>query len=109
MQDKISGAANVGSILRNGVMKTMKLMRITICVVSRRGRYDADQRRPCCGFRTATEEQLRSGGPNANVRSIKSKLSAYIQASREGPVVVTRNGKAVAVVIAVEDDDKLDG
>ena len=44
----------------------------------------------------------------ASVANVKSKLSAYLQASREGPVVVTRNGKAVAVLLAVEDDDELE-
>lgn len=31
-----------------------------------------------------------------------------MQASAAGPVVVTRNGKAVAVLIGVEDDDELE-
>jgi len=44
----------------------------------------------------------------ASVADVKSKLSAYLRTSREGPVVVTRNGKAVAVLLAVEDDDELE-
>ena len=31
-----------------------------------------------------------------------------LKASQEGPVVVTRNGKAVAVLLAVADDDELE-
>jgi prevent-host-death family protein len=44
----------------------------------------------------------------ASVADVKSKLSAYQRTSREGPVVVTRNGKAVAVLLAIEDDDELE-
>jgi prevent-host-death family protein len=35
-------------------------------------------------------------------------LSAYLKETEEGPVVVTRNGKAVAVLLAVTDDDELE-
>ncbi len=43
----------------------------------------------------------------APLADVKARLSAYIEQSRqEGPVVITRNGKAVAVLIApVNDDD----
>ena len=44
----------------------------------------------------------------ASVAEVKAQLSAYLKASVEGPVVVTRNGKAVAVLLAVHDDDELD-
>ncbi|MSR58876.1 MAG: type II toxin-antitoxin system Phd/YefM family antitoxin [Planctomycetaceae bacterium] len=44
----------------------------------------------------------------ASVADIKARLSAYLKASEEGPVVVTRNGKAVAVLLAVRDDDELE-
>ena len=44
----------------------------------------------------------------ASVANIKARLSAYLKESREGPVVVTRNGKAVAVLLAVTDDDELE-
>jgi prevent-host-death family protein len=44
----------------------------------------------------------------ASVADIKARLSAYLKASGEGPVVVTRNGKAVAVLLAVKDDDELE-
>jgi prevent-host-death family protein len=44
----------------------------------------------------------------ASVADVKAKLSAYLKQSEEGPVVVTRNGKAVAVLLAVTDDDELE-
>ena len=44
----------------------------------------------------------------ASVANIKARLSAYLRKSEEGPVVVTRNGKAVAVLLAVTDDDELE-
>ena len=43
-----------------------------------------------------------------SVGEIKAKLSAYLRASRRGPVVVTRNGKAVAVLLSVDSDDELE-
>ena len=40
---------------------------------------------------------------------VKSHFSAYVDKCKvEGPVVITRNGKAVAVLIAPEDDDDLE-
>src|SRR5437868_15438208 len=44
----------------------------------------------------------------ASVADVKARLSAYLKESEEGPVVVTRNGKAVAVLLAVKDDDELE-
>lgn len=44
----------------------------------------------------------------ASVADIKAKLSAYLKDTEDGPVVVTRNGKAVAVLVAVADDDELE-
>jgi prevent-host-death family protein len=44
----------------------------------------------------------------ASVAEIKARLSAYLKASAAGPVIVTRNGKAVAVLLGVEDDDELE-
>jgi len=44
----------------------------------------------------------------ASVADVKARLSAYLKASEEGPVVVTRNGKAVAVLLAVTDEDELE-
>src|SRR5207248_991033 len=44
----------------------------------------------------------------ASVADVKARLSAYLRDSQDGPVVVTRNGKAVAVLLAVTDDDELE-
>jgi prevent-host-death family protein len=44
----------------------------------------------------------------ASVAEIKARLSAYLQASATSPVVVTRNGKAVAVLLGVRDDEELE-
>jgi prevent-host-death family protein len=44
----------------------------------------------------------------ASVADVKARLSAYLKETEKGPVVVTRNGKAVAVLVAVTDDDELE-
>ena len=45
----------------------------------------------------------------APLADVKARLSAYLeQAENEGPVVITRNGKAVAVLLAPHDDDDLE-
>jgi prevent-host-death family protein len=44
----------------------------------------------------------------ASVAQVKAQLSSFLNASSAGPVVVTRNGKAVAVLLGVEDDDELE-
>lgn len=44
----------------------------------------------------------------ASVAEIKARLSSYLKASATGPVVVTRNGKAVAVLLGIQDDDELE-
>jgi len=45
----------------------------------------------------------------APLADVKARLSAYLeQAETEGPVIITRNGKAVAVLIAPRDDDDLE-
>ncbi len=45
----------------------------------------------------------------APLADVKARLSAYLeQAETEGPIVITRNGKAVAVLLAPYDDDDLE-
>jgi prevent-host-death family protein len=44
----------------------------------------------------------------ASVADVKARLSVYLKASQEGPVVITRNSKAVAVLLAVADEDELE-
>jgi prevent-host-death family protein len=46
----------------------------------------------------------------APLADVKARLSAYVEeCAADGPVVITRNGKAVAVLLAPEDDDDLEG
>ena len=45
----------------------------------------------------------------APLADVKARLSAYLeQCEMEGPIVITRNGKAVAVLVAPTDDDDLE-
>jgi len=44
----------------------------------------------------------------ASVAEVKARLSSYLKASATGPVVVTRNGKAVAVLLGIQDDEELE-
>jgi prevent-host-death family protein len=45
----------------------------------------------------------------APLADVKARLSAYVESSQtEGPVVITRNGKPVAVLIAPTDEDDLE-
>ena len=44
----------------------------------------------------------------ASVADVQARLSAFIRASEEGPVVITRNGKPAAVLLAVDDDEDLE-
>src|SRR5262245_28181997 len=45
----------------------------------------------------------------APLADVKARLSAYIEESQtEGPIVITRNGKAVAVLVSPVDDDDVE-
>jgi prevent-host-death family protein len=44
----------------------------------------------------------------ASVAEIKSQFSSFLKASEAGPIVVTRNGKAVAVIVGVQDEDEIE-
>jgi len=44
----------------------------------------------------------------ASVADVKAKLSAYLKASEDELVVITRNGKAIAVLLPIEDDEELE-
>src|SRR5208282_5548645 len=44
----------------------------------------------------------------ASAADVKARLSAYLKETEEGPVIVTRNGKAVAVLLGVTDEDELE-
>ncbi|MFV1968288.1 MAG: type II toxin-antitoxin system Phd/YefM family antitoxin [Pirellulaceae bacterium] len=43
-----------------------------------------------------------------SVADMKSHLSSYLKDSEQGPVVVTRNGRPVAVLLGVTDEDELE-
>jgi prevent-host-death family protein len=44
----------------------------------------------------------------ASVADVKSRFSAFLKASKRGPVVVTRNGKPAAVLLSVDDEDEIE-
>ena len=45
----------------------------------------------------------------APLADVKARLSAYVdECESKGPIVITRNGKAVAVLLAPVDDDDLE-
>lgn len=45
----------------------------------------------------------------APLADVKARLSAYLdKCGDEGPIVITRNGKAVAVLLAPHDDEDLE-
>lgn len=44
----------------------------------------------------------------ASVAEVKAQFSAYFKQSEEGPIIVTRNGKPVAALLAVRDEEELE-
>jgi prevent-host-death family protein len=44
----------------------------------------------------------------APVAELKAQFSAYLRSSIEGPVVVTRHGKPVAVLLSIQDEEELE-
>ena len=44
----------------------------------------------------------------ASLVDVKTHFSSYVKASTKGPVVITRNGKAVAVLLSVTDEEDLE-
>jgi prevent-host-death family protein len=42
------------------------------------------------------------------VTDMKAHLDAHLKASEQGPVIITRNGKPVAVLLAAGDEDELE-
>jgi prevent-host-death family protein len=44
----------------------------------------------------------------ASVADIKARFSAYLRAAERGPVVVTRSGKPVGVLLAVDGEEELE-
>jgi len=44
----------------------------------------------------------------ASISDVKAKFSGYIKASEEGPVVVTKNGKPVALLLSVKNEEEIE-
>ena len=44
----------------------------------------------------------------APVAEVKARFSAHLKASEEAPVVVTRNGKPVALLLAIKDEEEIE-
>ena len=44
----------------------------------------------------------------ASVADVKARLSGYLKESEKGPVIVTRNGKPVAVLLSMDDEEELE-
>ena len=44
----------------------------------------------------------------APVAEIKARFSSYLKQSERGPVIVTKNGRPVAVLVSVTDEDELE-
>ena len=44
----------------------------------------------------------------APIVEIKSHLSAYLKESEKGPIIVTKNGKPVAVLLGIKDEDEIE-
>ena len=44
----------------------------------------------------------------ASVAEIKSQFSAFLKASAAGPIVITRNVRPVAVIVGVQDENKIE-
>ena len=44
----------------------------------------------------------------APLADVKARFSAYIKKTQEGPVVVTKNGRPVALLLNIADEDDLE-
>jgi prevent-host-death family protein len=44
----------------------------------------------------------------APITEVKTQFSAFVKASEEEPVVLTRNGKRVAVLLGITDEDEME-
>lgn len=44
----------------------------------------------------------------APVAEVKARFSAYLERCQDGPVIVTKNGRPVAVLISILEDDELE-
>ncbi len=44
----------------------------------------------------------------APISHIKAHLSAYLKESEKGPIVITKNGKPVAVLLGITDEEEIE-
>jgi len=44
----------------------------------------------------------------ASVADVKAKFSGYLKASEQGPIVVTKNGRPVAMLLSITDEDEIE-
>lgn len=44
----------------------------------------------------------------APVADVKAHFSSYLEASAAEPIIVTKNGRPVAAIVAIADDDELE-
>jgi prevent-host-death family protein len=44
----------------------------------------------------------------ASVADVKARFSSFLRESKEGPVIVTRNGKPVGVLLPMEDEEEIE-
>src|SRR5437588_12744809 len=44
----------------------------------------------------------------ASIARVKARFSAYLRGLEEGPLVVTRNGRPVGVLLGVQDEDEIE-
>ena len=44
----------------------------------------------------------------ASVADVKAKFSSFLRESKRGPVIVTRNGKPVGVLLSMEDEEEIE-
>jgi prevent-host-death family protein len=44
----------------------------------------------------------------ASLSDVRARFSSYVKESEKGPIIVTRNGKPVAVLLSIEDEEEID-
>jgi prevent-host-death family protein len=44
----------------------------------------------------------------ASIADVKARFSGYLKESEKGPVIVTRNGRPVAVLLGIQDEEEIE-
>ena len=44
----------------------------------------------------------------APLADVKARFSSYVKESEKGPIIVTRNGKPVAMLLSIGDEEEID-